>query len=73
MLKSAWMDGIQAVRSTNCMSAVLELKEVQSGMLRRNVRMERHRDSHFAALSRRLKPTTTNPPTRGTEIRIVSR
>ena len=52
MLKSAWMDGIQAVCSTNCMSAVPVLNPVQSGMLRRNARMEMHRASHFAALSR---------------------
>ena len=32
-----------------------------------------HRESHFAALSRLPSPTTTNPPTMGTQIRIESK
>ena len=67
------MDGIQAVCSTNCMSAVAVLKPVQSGMLKRSARMARHRESHLAALSRLPMPTTTNPPTMGTQIRIESK
>jgi hypothetical protein len=73
MLKSAWIEGIQAVCSTNCMSAVRELNPVQSGILAKNAAMEMHRESHLAALSRLPKLTTTNPPTMGTEIRIASK